>query len=53
VVEHAGLAERVVAVRFLVADHARDQTGDGLDHDESGQLSPRDDVVADRELLGG
>src|SRR5450759_2488410 len=42
--------ERFVGVRGVVAEHAGDQSGDGLDDDERSGLAAGEDVVADGEL---
>ena len=40
-------------MRLLLADHAGDEPGDGLDHDERRDLSAGEHVVPDRHLLRG
>ena len=51
VIEDAVLAERVLLVRRLRADHAGHQPRHGFEEDERGELSAREHVVADGDLL--
>src|SRR5581483_4965702 len=45
------LAKGLVLGRLLVAHHARDQSGHGLDDHEGGRLTTGEHVIADRQLV--
>src|SRR5216683_7344348 len=48
--EQTARAERLLAKRFRVADHARYQPRDRLDHDHRGKLAAAQHVIANRNF---
>ena len=50
VLQQAGAGVRLLHDRLGVAQHPGTQTGDGLDHDQAGDLSAVEDVVTDGQL---